>query len=1049
MLLTLLPAQGQFTQKGIVKEYNRREQAQAYTLPVEIEVKGASTTVSNAQGLFNLVFPMKHVGDTLSAFKINPANSQYTLFNAPKIQDWVLTPMRRLEVLLCNRAIIEDVQTRYTTSYVKMLSANYLDQQRQLERQLQAEKESGRANRKEIESLKDKIEALKVKYKRDSLDIVARSVTFAYVDESELDSLELLWRDCILAGDFKEAVRIGNEMELCKLSATRLDNLDRSVAATRDQLDETLRTAQMLEQHIINLENLYYNGETPLFGYDTSYAEKNAPYYEALTELYGRLYELYTSEFRCSEAFITDLKTKYAHSLYRLAFVCQRTYGFALASGYTDAGQTALRRAAALDDYDALMALFSLMDISYNDRRQYVKQARGLIDNETTREHDWWLVDFVTVHQGDTLYCHRLDAPSEVAHYGEHAVVLCSVHPSSRGTKLVIPAAVEHEGTTHTIKVLGKYACCDSTYRWKASLILADPYYYPEGIRPTTTCNTVTAKTELVIANSITTLMQYSIGSNFKKISIPQSVTGIQHGTLPQHKTIDVRLTGKSHYVLKDGVLYSKDLQRIAAFVTPDIKELHVGQDFKFTDSFFGFLPSLSFPDSLERFVVDPRNPYYTTTHGLLIDKQKDSLLYVPRCAPAYPFDKHTLAMMEYMKRQTNGQASRHKYRVQSSWTNKRYVVESDVDSIGKQKIFDYLLNACIDNHNNRQATVATPDGRETDIPGYIETLLPYISAERLTYWGRTYIFDNALDYQQIGLTILEYAHGRYGRLTTDEKIEWPSPVRSLMPQAYQDYTDYNTRSAQNRIKAAELDPEWHYDFLIADSKRANGEFEAALQHVEKAFEKGETASGMYVSGTYLSKKADILFDMGRYNEAVDVITENIAQNEMAAGYSQRAFYYNHLGKTDQAIDDYTAYIKIMPLVRSDFLGRADMYMAKGDTLLARKDYEEAATRTFFGSSNCDHYAHCMLGNYDKAKECIDNNIMEAPNMPSTYYDAACVYSRMGDYDTALEYLKTALAKGYRRYGLLMIAHDLEHLRTTEEFKQLIHQYFAYLQPAL
>lgn len=1044
IFLLLTTAQAQFNQKGIVKEYNRREQKTFFKFPVEIVVKGASSTLSNSNGSFNLLFPTGHVGDTLSAFRITPVNHQYTLFNAPKIQDWVLTPSRSLEVLVCNKSIIDDVQKTYTTNYVNALTAQYQKQKAQLEQKLKDEKASGKAARAEIERLDENLAKLKEQYKKDSLDIVSRSVVFAYVDETELDSLELRWRDCILAGDFKEAVRIGEEMKLGELSTTRLENLNKSVDAAQEQLEATLQTARILEQHIVNLENLAYGGSEPLWGYSRWFAEQNGPYYESLTALYGRLYELYTTKFRCTDSFLQDLREKYAHSLYRYAEVCQRTWGgLNKPSGYTDEGIAGLKKAAQLDHYDALLALSEIASLPYEQRRLFTKQARALIDNDETRKKDWLLVDFAVVANGDTLYCHKLDAPSEVEQYGEHAVMLCSVHPSDKGQVLVVPPSVDYDGTKHFIKVLGKKSCNGA----KAVLFdFSAPYIYPEDIVPATH-GSITSKSELVISNGIALLGENSIGSWFEKISIPQSVTEIMHSAISSNKRIDVKLAKKANYVLKDGILYSRDLQRIAAFVDPTIKEIRVAKDFKFTDDLFGFLHSIAFPDSLERFVVDPENPFYTTVNGMLIDKQKDSLLCVPKNVPFFTLDERTLPLIQYAAKFVNGKVSTtYKYRTAYQIPkNKRYQVACFADSISISKVFDYFMSIYMGSYGDPQVAITNSDGEVKDILAFVESLMPHVSVERLTFWGRTGVKDKVLERQELGLRMLEYAKEKYGELKTDEEYSDSKILLKLLPfSRYQDYTAYNKECAQNSIKALALDPGYNYEASIAEHLHAIGDFSAALQYIDAAIQKDS------VSASHLLTKSDILFDTGRYDDAIATVSQYIAKNNNDYyGYYRRAFFYNNLGQIDHAIEDYSIAIKKNPSNAYAYLGRGDMYRAKGDTLLAERDYKEVLNRLNYGENRCDQYAYCMMGNHAKAKSITDNLIKSCPNTPGIYYDAACLYARMGEYAASLDYLKTALEKGCRRYGLLLTDDDLDPIRKTEEFKHLIHQYFAYMHPTL
>lgn len=1026
----------QFNQKGTVKEYHRREQKTIYTSPVEIVVKGASSTTTNPNGSFDLRFPMAHVGDTLSEFSIKPSDNKYTLFNATKIHDWVLTPNKNMEVLVSKKSIIDDIQKAYTKNYVGNLIKKYEKQRKQLEERLKKEKSNNI-------KLKDEISQLKNQFKIDSLEIVANSIAFAYVDESELDSLEIKWRDCIISGDNDEAVRIGNEMNLKSVSDSRLENLNKSVSITRDMLDKTFQTAKIMEQHIINLENQEQIYNSVRFNVSLFYIDKNESFYASLCSLYGRLYELYSTEIRCSEAFLNDLKEKYARSLYKYAYTCQREFGIlGVPSGYTDKGMQNIIKSASLDNYDALLYLSERDNIPYTERKQYIKKAREINDNDVTRRNDWLLVDFMTIADNDTIFCHRLDSKEEIIKYGNNAVLLCDIHPSSKKKKLIIPSSFEHKGNIYFVKVLGQNSCRMQGNDISLHLRLFGTlsYIYPEDIKHSE-CMNKADKTELEISNGILTLDEYSIGDWFKKISIPKSVNEIYQSAIPSHKGIEVKLNKEGNYTLRDGILYSKDMHRIAAFIKDDIKEISISKDFKFPENFGGFLSPIQFPDSLRKFVVNPENPYYKSVNGILIDKQKDSLLYVPKCVSAIPLTKSMSSLIVY---QTNGDinnknARENKYITYNKGNNcNKYLAVTDADALDFSLQFNYFASIYYMSSKRDSITIIMPDGKILDVTSYINTLLPYMSNERLTFWGRTYLLSEKLAFQDLGLRLLLYAKEKYEFLSTDEtdypgNLSWLSKNEDLKDY---NYTTNNKSYAENRIAALALDPNYNYESSIAFNLMHLGDFQSALRYAEDAIRKDSLTS------VYLSNKSYILFEMGRYDDAIDAITSYIEKFDRADGYYRRAFYNNMMGKYELAIEDYNTYIKTKPSYAYAYLGRADMYTAMGDSILAKKDYEKVISLLNYGSDRCDQFAYCMLKDYTKAKTIMQETIEKYHETPGVYYDAACLYSRMGDYETSLTYLKTALEKGYRGYGHLMLDDDLEKIRNSNNFSDLMKEYF-------
>ena len=60
---------------------------------------------------------------------------------------------------------------------------------------------------------------------------------------------------------------------------------------------------------------------------------------------------------------------------------------------------------------------------------------------------------------------------------------------------------------------------------------------------------------------------------------------------------------------------------------------------------------------------------------------------------------------------------------------------------------------------------------------------------------------------------------------------------------------------------------------------------------------------------------------------------------------------------------------------------------------------------------------------------------------PGNYYDAACLFCRLGDNKKALVYLEESLKKGFRRFMHIWHDDDLAELRSLPEFEKLIAKY--------
>jgi clan AA aspartic protease (TIGR02281 family) len=118
------------------------------------------------------------------------------------------------------------------------------------------------------------------------------------------------------------------------------------------------------------------------------------------------------------------------------------------------------------------------------------------------------------------------------------------------------------------------------------------------------------------------------------------------------------------------------------------------------------------------------------------------------------------------------------------------------------------------------------------------------------------------------------------------------------------------------------------------------------------------------------------------------------------------------------------------------------VYLKQGKKDLAEADFKkvieiEDSPKKY----ECIHYAYQGLGQYDKAVEAIDSIIARDEDRAGSYYDAACLYSRMKDKTNALKCLEKSLELGYMRFAHIERDFDMDFIRSTEEYKSLIHKY--------
>lgn len=215
------------------------------------------------------------------------------------------------------------------------------------------------------------------------------------------------------------------------------------------------------------------------------------------------------------------------------------------------------------------------------------------------------------------------------------------------------------------------------------------------------------------------------------------------------------------------------------------------------------------------------------------------------------------------------------------------------------------------------------------------------------------------------------------------------------------------------------------------------GNFTKSLELIDNAL---ETDS---LNNNYLFTKSDILYELGKLDRAIKTMDLYITNDpEFYGGYYRRGFYKQNIKDYTGAIEDYTTSIILNPNNAYSYIGRADMYRQTGDKEKYLSDCRKIIEiDTIPQINSCAQFAFLELGEIEKAKEFMNKIIELDTNNEGAYYDAACLYSRIGDKDKALLNLRLCLEKGFRRFYHIELDDDLDFIRKEKEFKELIDKY--------
>lgn len=213
------------------------------------------------------------------------------------------------------------------------------------------------------------------------------------------------------------------------------------------------------------------------------------------------------------------------------------------------------------------------------------------------------------------------------------------------------------------------------------------------------------------------------------------------------------------------------------------------------------------------------------------------------------------------------------------------------------------------------------------------------------------------------------------------------------------------------------------------------GDYDKALEYCNQAIALDS------VKANYLYEKANILDNAGRTQEAIKTMSDYIANTpDEPAGYYQRGWFKDHSGDIEGALEDYTMAITLQPNEAYAYLNRGVLYRLKGENAKAESDFKQVVRLDSIPEeAECSFYAYYYLEQKDKAIEVLNTALDK--DKKGNCYDAACLYSVMGENEKALSYLRQSLEDGYRRFAHIKRDRDLNNIRNTEEFKVLMKEY--------
>ena len=224
---------------------------------------------------------------------------------------------------------------------------------------------------------------------------------------------------------------------------------------------------------------------------------------------------------------------------------------------------------------------------------------------------------------------------------------------------------------------------------------------------------------------------------------------------------------------------------------------------------------------------------------------------------------------------------------------------------------------------------------------------------------------------------------------------------------------------------------------LIADCYQSLGDYQNALTAINEAQQMRPDDMDL------ITTKADVLGESGDIDGAIAEWSRYIEKApDFFYGYYRRGFYEDNSGRTDGALTDYDMAIMLEPKYAYAYLGKGDMLMRKGEADKAMEAYRKVIELDSVpNNQSCAMYALLALGERDKAIDFMQQVIANDSTDCGNYYDGACFYSRIGDLHKSLTNLRKAFEYGFKRFHHVMADDDLEALRATPDFEELMKEF--------
>jgi len=216
------------------------------------------------------------------------------------------------------------------------------------------------------------------------------------------------------------------------------------------------------------------------------------------------------------------------------------------------------------------------------------------------------------------------------------------------------------------------------------------------------------------------------------------------------------------------------------------------------------------------------------------------------------------------------------------------------------------------------------------------------------------------------------------------------------------------------------------------------GRFEEAIKHYLKAERMTPYSADIQNNlGVALAREGNLDEAITHFKKALEIRPNNKeAQKNLKKVMAART-------RLDKAIEKTIKLLGKEPgnITLHNRLG--DLYRARGKQGQAIEQYQKALSIRPDSLQTLNKLAivYADKNEYDKALVYLKKIVELRPGSPGAYYNMACIYARQNKIDNAIKWLREAVAKGFHNWDLIKKDPDLENIRGTEHYKELVQRY--------